>query len=162
MLIKSIRCQVDEQKKGLFSEGQTQWGPLGHMKGFLGQMGGWCEKEPNTAWILAFWENQSFYQQFMEEEHDRIFLDSGQGKTYDAISVDFFDMKLKHQLQQLASVMETAEVLKADVFNSTLRISRENSSEETILTANGINGHLESSLSDRFQVEEAWRVVRKD
>lgn len=160
MLIKSIRCQVDNQKKDLFSEGQTQWEPLGYMKGFLGQLGGWCEKEPNTAWILAFWENQSFYQQFMEEEHDRIFLDSGQGNTYDAITVDFFDME--HQLQQLASVMETAEVLKAEVFDSTLRISREKSGEETILTANSINGDLESSITDRIKVEEAWRVGRKD
>lgn len=162
MLIKSIRCQVEEQKKEIFSEGQTQWQPLGHMKGFLGQLGGWCDTGLNTAWIIAFWENQSAYQQFMEEEHDKIFIESGQGKTYDAISVDFFDME--QQPQQLASLVEKADVLKAEVLDSTLRISIGKSNEEMILTAkaSGINGHSVSCLSDSIRVEEAWRVVRKD
>lgn len=163
MLIKSIRCQVEEQKKEFFSKGQTQWEPLSHMKGFLGQLGGWCEKDSNLAWIIAFWEYPSAYQQFMKEVHDRIFFDSGQGKTYDTISVDFFEME--HQPQQLASLVEKADVLEAEVLESTLRISRETSNGETIFTANAstINGHpVSSSLFDRIQVEDAWRVVRKD
>ena len=160
MLIKSIRCQVEEQMKDLFSKGQTQWKPLSIMKGFHGQLGGWCEQNPNQAWIIAFWENPSAYQQFMEKEHDEIFIDSGQGKTYDAISVDFFEME--HQPQQLASLVEKADVLKAEVLNSTLKVSRGNSNEEPSLTANasGISGHPVSNLSDKIQVEEAWRVVK--
>ncbi len=159
MLIKSIRCQVEEQKKELFSDGQTQWEQLGHMKGFLGQLGGWCEKDSNTAWIIAFWENPLAYQQLMKEEHDRIFIDSGQGKTYESISVGFFEME--YQPQQLASVLETAKVLQIKILDSTLKILRGKSNEETILTAraNSINGHPRTSLSERMQVEEAWRVV---
>ncbi|MBT2639837.1 YdbC family protein [Bacillus sp. ISL-39] len=162
MLIKSIRCQVAERKKEFFSKGQTQWEPLSHMKGFLGQLGGWCEKDSNLAWIIAFWENPSAYQQFMKEEHDRIFIDSGQGKTYDAISIDFFEVE--YQPQQLASLVEKADVLEAELLDSTLRISRGNSNEETILTANasGMSGPPVNRLSDRIQVDEAWRVVRKD
>ena len=77
----------------------------------------------------------------MKEVHDRIFLNSGQGKTYDAISVDFFE--LEHQPQQLATLVKKADVLNAEVFDSTLRISRGKSNEETVRTANAstINGH---------------------
>ncbi|WP_213371770.1 YdbC family protein [Mesobacillus boroniphilus] len=156
MLIKSIRCQVEEQKKDLFSKGQTQWEPLCYEIGFLGQLGGWCEKDPNKAWIIAFWENPSAYQQFMKEVHDRIFLDSGQGKTYSSIDVVFFE--LEHQPQQMVSLVEKADVLKAEVLDSTLRLS---GGEEGIIIANesSINGHPVPSLSDTIQVEEAWRVV---
>ena len=127
-------------------------------KGFLpGQT-----DDSNTAWILAFWENPSAYQQFMKEEHDEIFKQSGQGKTYDAISVDFFEKDPQPQL--LAALVEKADALKAEVVDTTLRISKGSSSEEPILTAiaSSISGHPVSSLSDRIQVEEAWRVVRKD
>lgn len=130
------------------------------MKGFLGQLGGWCEQDPNLAWIIAFWENPSTYQHFMKEVHDRIFLSSGQGKTYSAIYVDFFEMA--HQPQQMASFVENSDVLKVEVLESTLRISGgKRIEEETILTAKAsvLNGHLESSLSDNIHVEEAWRVV---
>ncbi len=98
----------------------------------------------------------------MKKEHDKIFIESGQGKTYDAISVDFFDME--QQPQQLASLVEKADALKAEVLDTTLRISKGSSSEEPILTAiaSSISGHPVSSLSDRIQVEEAWRVFRKD
>ena len=159
MLIKSIRCQVEKQKKGLFSKGQTQWEPVSHVKGFLGQLGGWCEQDPNQAWIIAFWENPSTYQHFMKEVHDRIFLSSGQGKTYSAIYVDFFEMD--HQPQQMASFVENCDVLNVEVLESTLRISGGKSNEETTFTANAsdLNGHLLSILSDNIQVEEAWRVV---
>lgn len=129
------------------------------MKGFLGQLGGWCEQDPNQAWIIAFWENPSTYQHFMKEVHDRIFLSSGQGKTYSAIYVDFFEME--HQPQQLASFVENSDVLKAEVLESTLRISREKRNEETTFTANAydLNGHLLSNLSDKIHLEESWKVV---
>ncbi|WP_226087807.1 DUF4937 domain-containing protein [Mesobacillus sp. S13] len=112
--------------------------------------------------MLAFWVKPSIYHQFMKKEHDKIFIESGQGKTYDAISVDFFDME--QQPQQLASLVEKADALKAEVLDTTLRISKGSSSEEPILTAiaSSISGHPVSSLSDRIQVEEAWRVFRKD
>lgn len=154
MLIKSIRCQLEEQKKVLFSKGQTQWEPVSHVKGFLGQLGGWCEQDPNEAWIFAFWENPSAYMHFMKEVHDTIFLDSGQGKTYSAISVDLFEAS--HQPQQMASLVKNADILKAEVVGSILTISR---GEEAILTASPLNGQPVSLVSDIIQVEETWRVV---
>ncbi len=159
MLIKSIRCQVEEQKKESFSKGQTQWEPISAVKGFMGQLGGWCEQNPNQAWIIAFWENPSTYQQFMEEVHDRIFLDSGQEKTYTAIHVDFFEMN--HQPEQIASLVDHAEILKVETIDSMFRILEGKSSGKIKVSAktSALTQHSVPILSDKIQLEEAWRVV---
>lgn len=45
MLLKTIFCKVDKQKKDLFSTAQKKWCDLQHLKGFHGQFGGWDEDE---------------------------------------------------------------------------------------------------------------------
>lgn len=95
MIIKRISCKVNEDQKNIFYEHQKQWEPLSKVKGFLGQVGGWSEKQPLTACIYSFWESQSDYQYFMEEVHDQIFVNSGQESTYTSIDVNMFQEELR-------------------------------------------------------------------
>jgi hypothetical protein len=48
-----------------------------------------------TAYVYAFWENQADYDQFMEEEHDQIFVKSDQESSYESIDVSFVSRKAK-------------------------------------------------------------------
>jgi hypothetical protein len=95
MILKRITCKVKEGQKEKFYEHQKQWKPLSEWKVFLGQIGGWSVKQPLTAYVYAFWENQADYDQFMEEEHDQIFVKSGQKSSYESIDVSFVSTKAK-------------------------------------------------------------------
>lgn len=89
MILKWIVCTVQEKKKEKFSDAQEKWSVLEHAKGFQWQIGGWSAA--GEACILACWENQKSYDIFMETIHDRIYLQTNQGKTYDDISVALYD-----------------------------------------------------------------------
>ncbi|MBM7588126.1 heme-degrading monooxygenase HmoA [Bacillus pakistanensis] len=91
MLIKWVKCQVDFDKQALFSEAQKEWKALRNVDGFIGQVGGWDEKNPVEAGILAFWENEDSYQRFMKYIHDGIFYKSNQRSTYRKISVRVYE-----------------------------------------------------------------------
>ncbi|MEH7108850.1 YdbC family protein [Bacillus sp. JJ1764] len=95
MMIKRISCTVKEGKRDIFYEYQKQWEPISKVKGFLGQVGGWCETQPLTACIYSFWESQTDYQYFMMEVHDRIYVNSGQESTCTSIDVNLFQEKLR-------------------------------------------------------------------
>ncbi len=43
MLLKTIYCKVEEEKKELFSKAQEKWRDIQHLDGFHGQFGG-CMK----------------------------------------------------------------------------------------------------------------------
>lgn len=94
MLLKTIFCQVEKEKKGLFSETQEKWRDLQNLEGFHGQFGGWNEDE---ACVFTVWENMNTYQKFMNEMHDPIFHNSNQKDTYLSCEVELFqtlfDMK---------------------------------------------------------------------
>lgn len=92
MIIKKISCNVKDEDKDLFYEHQKQWSSLSTMKGFLGQIGGWCTTPTYrlVACIYSFWDNSTNYNRFMEEHHDRIFKDLGQKKTYESININLF------------------------------------------------------------------------
>ncbi|WP_026590792.1 DUF4937 domain-containing protein [Bacillus sp. UNC437CL72CviS29] len=94
MLLKMIFCQVEKEKKGLFSEAQEKWGGLQNLEGFYGQFGGWNEDE---ACIFTVWGNMDTYQKFMNEMHDPIFHNSNQKDTYLSCKIELFqtlfDMK---------------------------------------------------------------------
>lgn len=94
MIIKRIICKVKESEKETFYEHQKQWKPLSKVKGFLGQIGGWNNKQPLTACIYSFWKSEKEYQEFMEKVHDQIFVNSGQANTYKSINVSLFEEKL--------------------------------------------------------------------
>jgi len=94
MIIKKIFCKVKENQKEIFYEHQKQWKTLSKVKGFLGQVGGWSVKQPLTACIYSFWESQTDYLKFMEEQHDQIFVNSGQESTYDSIKIGMYQEEL--------------------------------------------------------------------
>jgi len=87
MLLKTIFCQVEKEKKGLFSEAQEKWRGLQNLEGFYGQFGGWDEDE---ACIFTVWENMNTYQKFMNEMHDPIFHNSNQKDTYVSCEIELF------------------------------------------------------------------------
>ncbi|MGM0837217.1 MAG: YdbC family protein [Bacillota bacterium] len=89
MLIKYIKCQVEEESRAEFSKAQEKWSDLAYVEGFIGQLGGWCEN--GEAVILGFWESSGAYQHFMEHIHDTIFLENNQGNTYRSITVTLYE-----------------------------------------------------------------------
>ncbi|SIR84250.1 protein of unknown function [Peribacillus simplex] len=90
MLMKWIKCQVNEENKRSFSKAQERWRELRHCAGFMGQIGGWNRNEPYEAGILSVWKDLHSYQSFMQHQHDEIFGKSDQGSTYTNISVDIY------------------------------------------------------------------------
>ncbi|MFE4144660.1 YdbC family protein [Peribacillus sp. YIM B13472] len=91
MLMKWIKCRVNEENKRSFSKAQEGWGELRHCSGFMGQSGGWNRHEPYEAGILSVWKDLKSYQGFMQHQHDEIFVKSDQGSTYINISVDIYE-----------------------------------------------------------------------
>lgn len=54
MLLKTIFCKVEEEKRELFSDAQEKWRDLQYLDGFYGQFGGWNEAE---ACVYTLWED---------------------------------------------------------------------------------------------------------
>jgi hypothetical protein len=120
LLIKYIKCEVEEAKKAAFSKAQEEWVPLSEVGGFLGQFGGWSRN--GEAVILGFWESRQAYQHFMEQIHDTIFLENNQGKTYRSITVTLYEGEFKQDwIDNIGSagrvyVSETANEESAVIF----------------------------------------------
>lgn len=180
MLIKSIFCKVNSDQKGLFSERQQEWQAISSTEGFLGQIGGWSVKDPLTACIFAFWENQAAYQYFMDEVHDRIFFSSGQKETYISIQIDRYQAIPGSQLD-IDSILLQAGFIRASfldgiekgmkeaagMLGGVLAVSQKNPQQFLAFTGWKNEGayqkymaeHL-SDLTSNIQliVEESWRV----
>jgi heme-degrading monooxygenase HmoA len=95
MIVKWIVCTVKEEDRAAFAKAQAQWSALAEVDGFCGQAGGWNLCEPNQACIIGLWRDETAYQRFMVEVHDRIFQSSKQQATYSAISVSLFESVLE-------------------------------------------------------------------
>ncbi|MGE7881425.1 DUF4937 domain-containing protein [Bacillus sp. NPDC094077] len=87
MLLKTIYCKVEEEKKELFSDAQEKWRDLQHVDGFHGQFGGWNEDE---ACVYTLWKDRSAYQSFMNGAHDTIYLNSNQKDTLLSCEIELF------------------------------------------------------------------------
>jgi len=87
MLLKTIYCKVEEEKKELFSKAQEQWRDIQHLDGFHGQFGGWHEDE---ACVFTLWEDKSAYQSFMNGAHDTIYINSNQEDTFLSCEIELF------------------------------------------------------------------------
>ncbi len=87
MLLKTIYCKVEEEKKELFSSAQEKWRDIQHLDGFHGQFGGWNEDE---ACVFTLWEDRSVYQSFMNASHDTIYLNSNQEDTFLSCEIELF------------------------------------------------------------------------
>ncbi|MEI2316201.1 YdbC family protein [Bacillus paramobilis] len=99
MILKTIYCKVEEEKKELFSIAQEKWRDIQHLDGFHGQFGGWNE---NEACVFTLWEDRRAYQSFMNGAHDIIYVNSNQEDTFLSCEIELFqtlyditDMPLK-------------------------------------------------------------------
>jgi len=117
MIIKKISCNVKEDQKEIFYEHQKQWKYLSIAKGFLGQIGGWSLKQPFTACIYSFWENQTDYQKFMEEQHDQIFVNSGQENSYESIDVSLYqeELSIPGLVENIVKVLKTSSYIRVSL-----------------------------------------------
>lgn len=59
MLVTWARCTVTDRPG--FSAGQTGWGRLRELPGFLGRCGGWDRHDPDTAHVFGFWTDRFSY-----------------------------------------------------------------------------------------------------
>ncbi|PLR85274.1 hypothetical protein CVD23_10015 [Bacillus sp. V33-4] len=57
LLVKWIRAEVPDDKREQFSEAQEQWAELRNLQGFLGQCGGWNQRNPSEACVIGFWKD---------------------------------------------------------------------------------------------------------
>ncbi|ALC81930.1 MULTISPECIES: YdbC family protein [Bacillus] len=114
MIIKKISCKVTENQKEIFYEHQKQWKSLSKGKGFLGQIGGWSIEQPLTACIYSFWENQTDYQKFMEEQHDQIFVNLGQESTYESLDVSLYqeELRIPGSVDSIVNVLKISNYMR--------------------------------------------------
>jgi hypothetical protein len=87
LMIKWIVCDVAPTRRDEFSRAQELWAVLRAEDGFVCQVGGWDEKSPGTAGVLAVWTNAEAYERFMRDHHDAIVRASGQLDTYRSVQV---------------------------------------------------------------------------
>lgn len=87
MFGKWIVCEVRENLKEEFSAAQQKWDAVKKCKGFITQLGGW-DSESGKACILGIWEDENYYNNFMNSLHDIITEENKQEKTYEKISVN--------------------------------------------------------------------------
>ncbi|WP_433772082.1 DUF4937 domain-containing protein [Bacillus wiedmannii] len=87
MLLKTIFCKVEEEKREMFSDAQEKWRDLQHLDGFHGQFGGWNEDE---ACVYTLWKDRNAYQSFMNGAHDTIYLNSNQKDTFLSCEIELF------------------------------------------------------------------------
>lgn len=89
MILKLIKCEVDEDKKDAFSISQTKWTELSSINGFEKQFGGW-ESESREAIIFAYWKSEDHVKSFMQNYHDEILNKSNQKKTFLRCKIKYY------------------------------------------------------------------------
>lgn len=119
MLLKWIMCRVSEQLRVPFSASQSKWRQLSKVPGFLGQFGGWNLKSNEEACIVAMWQDENHYKQFMKQQHDKIVRHNDQMNTYESIDVSLltptYDMPGCRE-SMAASLQEACALRIADCF----------------------------------------------
>ncbi|MBU5351112.1 DUF4937 domain-containing protein [Paenibacillus silvae] len=90
MLIKIIKCIVNEDSKSIFHFAQTKWTDLKLISGFIAQVGGWNQLDKNEAVIIAVWESLDAYTFFMSEIHDKIITSNEQTQSYEQIEISLW------------------------------------------------------------------------
>lgn len=112
MYVKWIKCEVEEHSKAAFSNAQAKWEKLKKLDGFLGQIGGWDQQNPNEAGILAFWKDQHAYDSFMKYSHDEIYEKSGQIGTYKSISINFYERIFTINSKDITHFLKEGDLLR--------------------------------------------------
>ncbi len=138
MFLKHIICTVKPGNRLAFSEAQKTWSKIKGFEGFIAQIGGWNQNDPNEAVILSFWKDKSSLDNFMDKMHDDIFYKSKQLQTYDDIIISYFKFN-NHDIGKTIFINEIDIVknlittntnddssLKIDFMNHTIRINAQN------------------------------------
>lgn len=112
MLLKTIYCKVEEEKKELFSMAQEKWRDIQHLDGFYGQFGGWNE---NEACVFTLWEDRNAYQSFMNGAHDTIYLNSNQEDTFLSCEIELFQTLYDIAEVSLKDVVTEGSFIRAAV-----------------------------------------------
>lgn len=112
MLIKWIKCQVNEFDKTLFSNAQCSWSKVKNVDGFLGQIGGWDKHNQCVAGIISFWKDNHSYKNFMENIHDEIFENSNQRNTYSKISTNIYEKLSNISSADMTNFLSKGEILR--------------------------------------------------
>ncbi len=117
MIFKLIYCEVDVSLKEVFSHAQSQWKSLENLPGFLLQIGGWQKKQtsedsPEIAWVLGFWKNEAFYQDFVSHHHDAIVESTQQIGTYKKCLVVCFETEENPLNRSMITSLSEADSLK--------------------------------------------------
>ena len=86
-MIKWIVCDVAPTRRVEFSRARELWAVLRPEDGFVCQVGGWDEKSPDTAGVLAVWTDAEAYERFMRDSHDAIVCAPGQQETCRSVRV---------------------------------------------------------------------------
>ena len=116
MYIKWMVCQVDNEKRQVFSDAQEKWQETAKVTGFLGQTGGWDLKNSTQANIISFWDNKVYLDNFMKNVHDRVFDSNKQAKTYESIKTNYFNnkLKIKGNSESLSTVIKISKLLSIE------------------------------------------------
>ncbi|GAX89665.1 YdbC family protein [Effusibacillus lacus] len=121
MILKWIVCKVPDDKKEKFSSSQEEWSSLKGVRGFIGQIGGWDQRDKTDACILALWRDLESYRLFMDKEHDQIFHKNGQQQTYSSITVSLSEglFNIPENVDSIQASLQKGKILKvADtIFN---------------------------------------------
>jgi heme-degrading monooxygenase HmoA len=150
MLVKLIFCEVPHEQKDSFSEKQKEWKKLKEVKGFIRQEGGWVVSgDQNIAVIIAFWQSNECYEDFMEHSHDEIINDAHQADTYTSITIKIFNA------QHVPEIMDVHRDIK------TLQLNKDVTQDQILLESETviINGnHPFEKRSSLLHVEGQWSV----
>lgn len=119
MYIKWIVCCIKKNFEKEFSLAQEKWIKMQETSGLIGQIGGWDLKDKNTACVISFWEDQKSLEYFMQNIHDKIFLENKQVECYDSIEVGYFNsiLSMEGECSSLVDIIKNAKLLRiADCF----------------------------------------------
>jgi heme-degrading monooxygenase HmoA len=86
MLFKLIVATVPNGLHAQFSQGQASaWRGLESVPGFVAQIGGWVDGQPDSAVIVGYWKSEQLHADFMREQHDS--FANRQRDTYSVLRV---------------------------------------------------------------------------
>lgn len=165
MLIKWIKCQVNNSDKISFSKAQEAWRKIKNAEGFLGQLGGWDQHNQNEACILSFWKDSRAYKNFMDHIHDGIFENSNQRNTYVNISVQIY--KKKNDINSIdittilgkGNILRVADCLVKNGFHADFEDKQLEVWNKGMTDAQGmLSGVFSQSINDhdRYLVASIW------
>jgi heme-degrading monooxygenase HmoA len=165
MLFKLIVATVANDLHAQFSDGQASaWRGLESVPGFVAQIGGWVDDQPDTAVVVSYWKSEQFYADFMREQHDS--FANRQRDTYSALRVS-----TGHVILTIKEAEPRVAIAEAGIIRISDITLREDSSplflamqfdiwRPGLVSSGGMLGNTLSRLGrlpDRFASTTFWR-----